>query len=230
MAIDKKTATRKKAAAKRPKTPKDKDHSTEEKIKEAARKLFTQKGFAATRTRDIAEEAGINLALLNYYFRNKQKLFDIIMWENMRLFLGVILQNLEGKEMNLEQMLVFVSDAYIDMLLKNPDLPFFVLSNIQSGMAMNQHSEGFLARVDDLRSTFFVRFNQEMGEANIKQMHPLHLMANLMGMIIFPFLASRLLTNRFSLSQEEFKALMEERKGLIPGWLMQMTKADTPGR
>ena len=51
------------------KEPVEADVSTEEKIKEAARKVFTQKGFAATRTRDIAEEAGLNLALLNYYFR-----------------------------------------------------------------------------------------------------------------------------------------------------------------
>ena len=53
-----------------------KDLSTEQKIKNAARKVFTEKGYAATRTRDIAEAAGINLALLNYYFRSKQKLFE----------------------------------------------------------------------------------------------------------------------------------------------------------
>ncbi|MFV0289726.1 MAG: TetR family transcriptional regulator, partial [Mangrovibacterium sp.] len=53
--------------------------STEEKIMEAARKVFHAKGFAATRTRDIAEEAGINLALLNYYFKSKQKLFAMVM-------------------------------------------------------------------------------------------------------------------------------------------------------
>jgi len=53
--------------------------STEEKIKAAARKVFLRKGFSATRTRDIAEEAGINLALLNYYFRSKQKLFEEVM-------------------------------------------------------------------------------------------------------------------------------------------------------
>ena len=59
----------------------DKELSTEEKIIAAARKLFTQKGFSATKTRDIAEEAGINLALLNYYFRSKQNLFQIIIEE-----------------------------------------------------------------------------------------------------------------------------------------------------
>ena len=55
-----------------------KDISTEEKIKEAARKIFHKKGYAGTRTRDIAEEAGINLALLNYYYRSKEKLFELI--------------------------------------------------------------------------------------------------------------------------------------------------------
>ena len=62
------------------------DGSTEQKIKEAARKLFTEKGFDAVKTRDIAEEAGLNLALLNYYFRSKEKLFEIIMLENLGHF------------------------------------------------------------------------------------------------------------------------------------------------
>lgn len=57
------------------------DLSTEQKIIEAARKVFTRKGYSATRTRDIAEEAGLNLALLNYYFRSKQKLFELVMAE-----------------------------------------------------------------------------------------------------------------------------------------------------
>jgi AcrR family transcriptional regulator len=54
------------------------DKSTEEKIKQAARDLFQEKGFSATKTRDIAERSGINLALLNYYFRSKSKLFDFL--------------------------------------------------------------------------------------------------------------------------------------------------------
>ena len=71
------------------KSPKSKlvvDPSTEEKIKNAARIIFHQKGYAGTKTRDIAEEAGINLALLNYYFRSKEKLFGIIMVESLQSF------------------------------------------------------------------------------------------------------------------------------------------------
>ena len=55
------------------------DASTEEKIKNAARSVFHKKGYAATRTRDIAEKAEINLSLLNYYYRSKEKLFEINM-------------------------------------------------------------------------------------------------------------------------------------------------------
>ncbi len=71
-------------------TEKAVDSSTEEKIKEAARVVFMKKGFAATRTRDIAEEAGINLALLNYYFRSKEKLFELVMFEKFQKFFGII--------------------------------------------------------------------------------------------------------------------------------------------
>src|SRR5947207_6934659 len=76
---------------------------TQEKIKEAARKIFMQKGYAATRTRDIAEEAGINLALLNYYFRSKEKLFDIIMLEKLFHFIEGIKDILNDKQTTLEE-------------------------------------------------------------------------------------------------------------------------------
>src|SRR6201991_4810682 len=100
-----------------------KEVSAEEKIKEAARKLFTKKGFAATRTRDIAEEAGINLALLNYYFRSKQKLFDLIMMENFRQFLGGMSIHFQDASLGIEERLGKVVNAYIDFLTEFPDLP-----------------------------------------------------------------------------------------------------------
>ena len=69
----------------------EKNTSTEEKIKGAASRVFTQKGYAATRTRDIAEESGLNLALINYYFRSKEKLFDIIIVEHLQLFIHSVM-------------------------------------------------------------------------------------------------------------------------------------------
>ena len=84
------------------KTKLETDPSTEEKIKNAARIVFHKKGFAATRTRDIVEEAGINLALLNYYFRSKEKLFDIIMFESMQHFFKAISEVFNDDKTTLE--------------------------------------------------------------------------------------------------------------------------------
>src|SRR5688500_7452128 len=89
------------------------DPSTEEKIKEAARKVFTKKGYAATRTRDIAEEADINLALLNYYFRSKEKLFDIVMTENLQQLLMVLKGVLHDQNSSLADKVTAIVANYI---------------------------------------------------------------------------------------------------------------------
>src|SRR6187455_237945 len=104
------------------------DLSTEEKIKSAARLVFTKKGYAATRTRDIADEAGINLALLNYYFRSKEKLFDIVMMENLQKFLLVLGGALRDEKSSLTEKVALIANNYVDMLKSNPDLPIFILS------------------------------------------------------------------------------------------------------
>src|SRR5690606_17913886 len=113
-------------------TAKKPDISTEEKIIEAARKVFTQKGYAATRTRDIAEEAGINLALLNYYFRSKEKLFQLIMAEKVHQLFSVIFPIVNNDELTLEEKLEVMVENYINLLVAHPDLPLFVISEIKA--------------------------------------------------------------------------------------------------
>jgi AcrR family transcriptional regulator len=106
--------------------------STEEKIKEAARLVFTKKGYAATRTRDIAEEAGINLALLNYYFRSKEKLFDIIMLETLQRFISGMKAMLNDESTSLEKKIQVIANNYIDLITAQPDLPLFILSELRA--------------------------------------------------------------------------------------------------
>jgi len=200
------------------------DLSAEEKIKAAAKKLFTQKGFAATRTRDIAEEAGINLALLNYYFRSKSKLFELVMYENLSLFIGVIVENLKNSPNSFDNQLDFIVDKYIDMLLENPDLPFFVLNLLQSGHFEIEHKDNPVFKgITELRNSFLETILNDMEQGKVKKMHPLHIIANMMGLIIFPFIASKVLMSRSgNISRKEFEDLMRERKKLIPEWVRAM--------
>ena len=197
-----------------------KESSTEEKIKEAARKLFTQKGFSATRTRDIAEEAGINLALLNYYFRSKQKLFDIIMMENFRQFIQGISFNFLEQNSTLDQKITKVVSMYIDFLTQNPDLPLFILNELRN------NPEQLATNIDDevgsSRSKLFGQLKLAAEEGKIGDINPFHLMANLIGLTVFPFVARPILQKVTGVTDNQFNELMQQRKQLIPIWIKTM--------
>ena len=191
--------------------------STEEKIKKAARRLFTQKGFDAVRTRDIAEEAGINLALLNYYFRSKQKLFNIIMTENLHQFAQGIGSVLSNEEMNIQERLNTLVEVYIDTLTKYPDLPLFVLTEMRR--EPEQFSTAFMKEVGLARTLFFKSVQQELQSSAMKDLHIAHFIANLIGLTIFPFIAAPMLKKVVGIDDAKFLELMQERKKLIPQWL-----------
>jgi AcrR family transcriptional regulator len=195
------------------------ESSAEERIKEAARKLFTQKGFAATRTRDIAEEAGINLALLNYYFRSKQKLFDLVMMENFQEFIKGITINFTDETMTFDQRIERIVVAYVDMLIRLPDLPMFILNEIKGNPSkIAAKLQGELA---PMRQNFFkqlIASNKE-GKTNLE---PFHFVANLVGLTVFPFIARPILQRVTGVTEEQFEQYMQDRKELVPIWIKAM--------
>jgi AcrR family transcriptional regulator len=199
----------------------EKNNTTEEKIKEAARRVFTSKGYAATRTRDIAEESGYNLALINYYFRSKEKLFDIIMLEHMQLFIHSVMGIVNDPVTSLQEKIELLISHYIDMLIKNPDIPLFVLSEINANPAKLAAKLGFGHM--ERGNIYLVKQWKELTAAKkIPNNNPLHILMNVLSMTIFPFVASPLIKNRTGISQEEFNKLMLERKKLIPVWINAM--------
>lgn len=188
------------------------DTSTEEKIKEAARIVFTKKGYAATRTRDIAEEAGLNLALLNYYFRSKEKLFEMIMLEKVQKLFGFLYPTLNDATTTLDKKIELIAVNYIVLLSETPDLPLFVLSEIKN----NPASFGEKLQVKKLiKESLFVKQLLERNSA----LNPLQFIMSLLGMILFPFIASPVFGSTGAIEQKEFTRLMEERKKMIPKWM-----------
>jgi len=190
--------------------------SAEERIKEAARKVFTEKGYAATRTRDIAEASGINLALLNYYFRSKEKLFEIIMKENIQLFVQGVKEILNHEESSLRQKMEQLVVYYIDMLLKHPHVPMFVISEMRQDPNKFVQDTGFK---DIMRGSVFLQQLMALQAAKKQQINPIHFMINLLSLTVFPFMAYPMMQQLFEMDPEGFKTMMEERKQLIPIWI-----------
>jgi len=197
-----------------------KDSSTEDKIKNAAKIVFHKKGFAASRTRDIAEEAGINLALLNYYFRSKEKLFVLVMIETLSDFFGSVSVIINNPETTFEEKIEQFAAGYIDLIFREPDIPLFIMSEIRN------NPEQLLQKVDIRNTVFnsvFIRqFAEAVEQGKIKDQNFLHFMMNFIGLIVFPFIAKPLLQAISGLSEEQFNGLIEERKKLIPVWIKAM--------
>lgn len=193
------------------------DASTEEKIKAAARAVFHRKGFAAARTRDIAEEAGINLALLNYYFRSKERLFVLVMIETLTEFFSSVSVIINNPETTFEKKIEQFAAGYIDLIFREPDIPLFIMSEIRN------NPEQLLQKVDIrntvFNSVFLQQFTEAVQQGKIKDQNFLHFMMNFIGLIVFPFIAKPLLQAISGLKEDQFNALIEERKKLIPVWI-----------
>jgi AcrR family transcriptional regulator len=197
------------------------DGTTEERIKEVARKMFTQKGYAATRVKDIAEEAGMNIALLNYYFRSKEKLFDIIMAENIQQIAGSIKQIMMDSKTSLNEKVQKIVTFYIDLFTNEPELPLFVFREVT---ANPDKLVDIVGRKQITQSYFFKQLQAEL-DAHEISMHPMQIMMSIMSLVVMPFIARPLVQVIANQEPTEFYALMQERKRLIPLWISAILKA-----
>lgn len=189
--------------------------STEDKILLAASKIFTEKGFSGARTRDIAEEAGINLALLNYYFRTKEKLFEQVMKVKIVLLFGQIIPIVMNEKTSLDEKIDLASVKYFDILTKNPNLPIFVLSEIQK---KTSDVQSILPFEKVLNNSFLLKQIKERKP----DVNPFHFLFNFLSMTVFPFLGKPILQSFDLMDDAEFQQFVEERKTMVPVWIKMM--------
>ena len=178
-----------------------KKDSTEDKILEAAKNVFVAKGMDGARMQEIADEAGINKALLHYYFRSKERLFEAIFAEIIKFAfpkLTRIVQSEEPIVTKIEQ----VIDAYITLLIKHPFIPGFVMKEL------NRDPSGLFKIVIKFGlnpQAIFDHIQLAMDRGEIIQMPPKHLAVNIISMCIFPFAARPILS--FVVFKDDPKAL-----------------------
>lgn len=183
--------------------------NTEEKILHAAQTVFIQKGMDGARMQEIANEAGINKALLHYYFRNKQKLFEAIFSKVFNQIFPDI-KSLIFSEKPFEERLGAFVERYIDLLLKNPFLPAFILKEIN-------RDPDFLASIIKKQGInpeeILQMIEREMEAGTICRMDARDLMVNILGLSIFPFAARPLMQMMFfNNSKKEYNEFLIKRK------------------
>lgn len=193
------------------------NQDTESKIKEAAKRIFIKKGFDGAKVRDIAEEAGVNIALMNYYFRSKEQLFEKIYVEAFVSFFSRIAQLL-NEETPFEVKIWQIVDKYTDFLIENPQIPSFVLGEIQKneGALFKKMNVGEVLK----NAHFTKQLLAEIEQGNFRKIEPLQLIITMMGSMIFPFVAKPMVQYIGGLDETAFQEFANERKKIIPEMIM----------
>ena len=197
--------------------------TTEEKIYEAAREIFYRKGLDGARMQEIADLAGINKALLHYYYRSKEKLFETIVKRATEEFFPIIFATW-NLDIPFEAKIYTFTDRYITFLSKNPFIPNFVINLIHQ----NPEKIISLMKVDNLpiNAHLSEQIRIEVEAGNINEVDWRQVIISIISLCVFPFIGSPMVKMIFKLDDQEFLQMMEERKLIIPKMIMAWLKPE----
>ena len=202
------------------------DMNAEEKIFEAAQDVFIQKGFDGARMQDIAEKAGLNKALLHYYYRTKERLFNAIFAKVFSHFIPKVVVFIESDATLFEKIEFFVHN-YIDVIIKNPYIPNFILNELNRNP---DNIAKLLGEVtSDVRSNAFLKFKEliksEIVKGNIKPIEPEQLIVNMLALCIFPFVAKPILqVVLFNGDKKDYQEFLIRRKKEVTEFIINSLK------
>lgn len=192
-----------------------KDKQTEEKIFEAAKEVFAERGMDGARMQEIADRAGINKSLLHYYFRTKEKLFSAV-FDDLAEMIFMKFAQIFSRDLPFEEKIRHFFSEHIDFLKANPGLPLFILSEInRSPDRMKKLTEKINYNSlwetvwKDITSGSLVYQNRNMhiNPADIPQ-----LVTTAISITVFPFAARNLISPILEKNGVSFDTYLEERK------------------
>ncbi|MDR0547144.1 MAG: TetR/AcrR family transcriptional regulator [Dysgonamonadaceae bacterium] len=186
--------------------------STEQLILETAEKVFMAKGYSGARCMDIADEAGINHAMLHYYFRTKETLFNRIFEEKVNQLLHSFVITLDDNQPFLENIKNCI-EKHFEFLEKQPGLPFFVFREVIQDKAKKDFIK---QKIMMSGIPVFQKLNQaiqtEIAKEAIRPVSAQDLVINLGSLNVFAFIAAQMLFDISNGITPECKSFLDSRK------------------
>lgn len=188
------------------------NESMEFQILEAAEKLFLEQGYAKTTTGQIAKLAGCNQALVHYYYRTKDNLFDKIFEEKVRLVASKFL-TVDSMNATLEEKITNLVNIHFDFLKRNPKLVQFIINEITSNP---ERLQTLANKLQNYPKTFFEKLEiilkKEIEEGTIHPISSTDLMLTIVSLNMTPFLLAPMMQAIMNLSDKEIQEMQEHRK------------------
>ncbi len=201
----------------------NRETSLEEQILAAAEELFIENGFAGTSTTDIARKVGCNQALVHYYFRTKDNLFEQVFLKKMEFSLSCADRYRYTFNGDFKELLSELITQYFNMLGENRRLPFFILSEL----IINDKRREFIRQhiiENEHRQTIYYTFDKlvqsEVSQGNIRPIDTLDLLLNIISLTVSTFIVLPIYADWLQKSEEEQCAFVEHRKEAIIAMVM----------
>ena len=201
--------------------------STESLILQAAKKVFTEKGLTGARMQDIADEAGINRALLHYYFRSKEKLFELIFNDAFSTFLGTVQPVVFDPVTTFFEKIERLVAAEIDYVEGQPFNPLFILNEMSQNPEMCQKKnlgQKYSAFLEQLS----VLVEEEYKAGRIIRIEAKQLFLNIISLILFPFVAKEYVQHAFGYEEEQYREILGRRKIDVSRFVIQAIQTSAP--
>lgn len=198
-----------------------KNTSTENEILEAAKRIFQKKGMDGARMQEIADEANINKALLHYYFRSKQLLFEAV-FKNAFLMLSPQLNNILNEDSTLFEKIQKFSKNYITFIIAHPYIPNFIIQELNKNPEFIKKImiEKYLPSIEK----FKIQVLENINNGTIKSINPSQLFIHLISLNALPFLAAPLLKGILNTSESDYEQLLENRKTEVANFIINAIK------
>lgn len=182
------------------------NESTEERIKAAAAKIFMEKGFDGTTTRDIAKEAGLNSALMNYYFRSKEKLFAGVFSEMCELFFQGLTEIL-SKPLSFQDKILALIDHDFKIFRENPALSNFILNELHRNpdRLLDITKRGALLR----NSVLEKQFNDAVAAGEIRNVDINHILLLIPSNVQFIFISKPMTMKMHNMTESDFDRFLD---------------------
>ncbi|WP_297703718.1 TetR/AcrR family transcriptional regulator [uncultured Eudoraea sp.] len=199
-----------------------KDTNTEHIILKAAKRVFQNKGMDGARMQEIADEAKINKAMLHYYYRSKQLLFEAV-FNNAFMLLAPQLNAILNDESSVEEKIRNFTTNYISFISKHPYLPTFIIQELN-------RNPDFVLKMKDKKGfpnieKFKKEINVEIQKGILKPIKGEQLFINIMALNIFPFVAAPLIKAFVNIDDKGYKQLVEDRKTEVADFIINSIKA-----
>ena len=186
----------------------EKKDQTQELIKETAKNLFFVQGRFDATTQEIADEAGVNRTLINYYFRSRDNLVQIVFDEAHKVEKEkseIIMRS----ELPLKEKITHFIEGSLQTSLQYPYLETYIVSQINKGTCHKRDVEK-----EDLQ-IFYRDIKKEMELGNIEKMEPIQFIINMISLLIFPSAIRPLFMENMMIDDKEFDRLIADRKDII---------------